>query len=306
MTTSIRHCLGRNCGQPTVADEFLAYVYDGTLEGLLSAVFYAYEYREYPVDVAKESCFQARIGQRVRVIQTDVSRAQRVRDGLIRVCGWRVYSAVRAVSLSDEPDAGFATLRFIKYAMERGKRVLQDLVHPDVERFDSIRRFVGGEQHQMLQFIRFRKVEGGVYVAQCSPKASVVPLIMGRLAERFNDQPFLVHDRVHEIAGVYDGRSWWLTQTKLLQIPPDTLDEKTMARAWKVFYDTISVEARYNPELRRSNMPVRFWQDLTELKEDVETIRGYGSGQGVSDPGDGGNAALAPGVMQGLLGGIQG
>ena len=40
-----------------------------------------------------------------------------------------------------------------------------------------------------------------------------------------------------------------------------------MQYAWKTFYDTLSIDSRYNPELRRNFMPKRFWKNLTEIKE---------------------------------------
>ena len=52
---------------PDIYDE-VAYAYDGSLEGLLSAVFAAYERRERPTDVAPEERLQPRLGQRDRQI----------------------------------------------------------------------------------------------------------------------------------------------------------------------------------------------------------------------------------------------
>ena len=44
-------------------------------------------------------------------------------------------------------------------------------------------------------------------------------------------------------------------------------EERLMQYAWKTFYDTLSIDSRYNPELRRNFMPKRFWKNLTEIKE---------------------------------------
>ena len=54
---------------PDIYDE-VAYAYDGSLEGLLSAVFAAYERHERPTDVAPEERLQPRLGQRVALIRT--------------------------------------------------------------------------------------------------------------------------------------------------------------------------------------------------------------------------------------------
>ena len=41
----------------------VAYVHDGTLEGLLSAVFLAYERHEDPEDIVPEALYEPRLGQ---------------------------------------------------------------------------------------------------------------------------------------------------------------------------------------------------------------------------------------------------
>ena len=62
----------------------VAYAYDGTLEGLLSAIFAAYERHESPTDVAPTERLQPRLGQRVATIPTDMTHATRVLRGLRR------------------------------------------------------------------------------------------------------------------------------------------------------------------------------------------------------------------------------
>ena len=249
------------------ADFGVAYVYDGSLEGLLCAVLLAYERREVPDDIAPVDSFAPRLGQRVVEVETDMARAARVRDGLMRECGRDAFDAVCAVSLSDEVDKGSAALAFIRYAMKRGPRALYDHAHPSVERFDRIRRSVMNERHLWQQFMRFSRVEGGVYVARCNPKANVVPLLMDWFAARFNTQAFLVYDEVHRIAGVSSGGEWSLVKSDELHVPTAEPDDAFYERAWKSFYDTVAIEARYNPELRRSFMPKRMWKNVVEMRD---------------------------------------
>ena len=168
----------------------LAYVHDGSLEGLLTAVFLAFERREYPSDVSASYSFAPRLGQRIVEVETNMERAWRVRAGIIRVCGMETYQCVVAASLSDEPDAGSSILSFVRYAMKRGPRARFDKAAPDVGRFAEIVRSVKNERHYWMQFMRFSKTRDGVYVAVCNPKASVVPLLMGWFSARFNTQPF--------------------------------------------------------------------------------------------------------------------
>ncbi len=269
----------------------VAYGYDGTLEGLLSAVFAAYARHEDPTDVAPNGVLQPRLGQMVVDIPTDFDAALRVQRGISRTCGPAAFDAVKTVSLSDDPHAGTVAYRFVRHAMAANKppacgtcarhgscggvctrsrrSVLADVAHPAVQPLLRLSRAVYNERHRMMQFLRFEHLEGGLWFARCNPQANVVPLLMDWFSGRFNTQPFVIHDEGHDLAGVYEGSDWYLVRTDRLDLPGPTADERAMKDAWKRFYRTIAVESRYNPELRRQFMPKRLWKNITELQEDL-------------------------------------
>jgi probable DNA metabolism protein len=37
---------------------------------------------------------------------------------------------------------------------------------------------------------------------------------------------------------------------------------------WRKFYDPIAIEGRYNPRLRMTHMPKRYWGTMTEFQKD--------------------------------------
>ena len=100
----------------------IAYVYDGTPEGLLTAVFQAYANHEDPEDIAQGAAFQPRLDQSVRTIETDAALAERVKRGLVRATGKAGFNAVLHASLSDDAQAGSVVYRFIRYAMRPDAR----------------------------------------------------------------------------------------------------------------------------------------------------------------------------------------
>lgn len=280
----------------------IAYVYDGTLEGLLTAIFCSYARHESPTDVMAEGVLQPRLAQLVTTIETDFELASRVKRGICKTCGHEAFDAVKKAALSSDPEAGTAAYRFVHYAMGSQKRrdcarcrkratckgahgtgqcprlrgrALSDITHPAVEPLFRIARAVDNECEHMRQFIRFEHLhdsEVNVWFARCNPRDNVVPLIMGHFIERFNVQPFIIYDEVHRIAGVYEGESWYLMRTDesdpSLALPKAAAEEEDMQQAWKTFYHTVAIESRYNPELRQHFMPKRFWRNLTEMQGD--------------------------------------
>lgn len=257
----------------------IAYVYDGSPEGLLSAAFAAYARHENPSDVEPENRLQARLGQCVYEVPTNLEHALRVRNGLCRHCGKAAFEAVLCTSLSDDAHAGTAAYRFIRYAMDVHRRqngyrssALSNMTHPDVEPICRLRRHVSNEKERMLQFIRFEELEGGLWFARCNPNASVIPLVMDHFAARFNTQAFIIFDEAHNLAGVHTGESWHLVKTDaaMLDLPEKAAGELAMQQAWRRFYRAVAVESRYNPELRRQFMPKRLWKNLTEMQREPD------------------------------------
>ena len=254
----------------------LAYAFDGTLEGLLTAGFQAYALHEDPADVLQSNALQPRLGQLVRDIPTDVQLAKRVEAGLRRKAGTRAVELCRVVSASDRPDAGTLVYRFIRYAMKEGRSCLRQVMHPAVEPMLAERHFLAMEKERLLQFVRFRELEGGLWFAQCNPRGNLVPFVMDHFAGRFNTQAFIIYDEVHHLAGIYDGSGWYLAsvndQAFLERLPTEARTEAQMQQAWRLFYRSVSIDARYNPELRTHFMPKRFWKNLTEVQEVLPSL----------------------------------
>ena len=257
--------------QPHAEAEAMAYLYDGSLEGLLTAVFASYERRQEPDEVVPEASYQPRLGQESLVVETDFEKALRVRRGVEKAAGTEAFRAIQRASMCEDYETGTTVHRFIRHVMarnsaERANPVLEDLASPTVAPLIALARQASNEAERMRQFVRFSHLENGVWYARYSPNASVVPLVMGYFADRLNDQPFIIYDERHHLAGLYDGNRWSLVRGDAVNLPELSADEETMREAWKRFYDSLSIDARFNPELRRHFMPQRLWDNLTEMQ----------------------------------------
>ena len=187
---------------------------------------------------------------------------------------------------SDDPLRGTAVLSFMRRGFEvRGPLRPHRGEAATVPVFD-LANAVRTECEHARQFMRFSRSADGVYRARFEPRANVVPLVMGHFAARFGSQPFLIHDPVHHVAGLWDGRTVELAATggaearsayggkepiagaAGLARHAEPGDERTYRALWKRFYDSVAVEERANPELRRHFMPKRFWKNLPEMAPD--------------------------------------
>ena len=265
------------------------YAYDGTLEGMFTALHAAFQARDAEAEILESRDVQPRLGQDVYEAPMQLDEASKVRRLIEYSLGEQAFRCIRTAAASDRPDRGTIVYRFLRNALPASKRarynrcerkhtctraceaakacpMLDDLANPTAFNLMSLYREVMNERHHMVQFMRFEHCEGDVWYARCNPKANVVPLVMDWFIPRFNDQRFLIYDENHGMSGVYDGERWYLVRGDDVTPPPHMDDERMMQEAWRRFYHSLAVEARYNPELRRGFMPMRLWRNLTEMR----------------------------------------
>lgn len=284
----------------------IAYVFDGTIEGLFSAIFYSYEHHENPSDVYAEGIIQPRLDQCMKHIDTNPSHAKRVRIGIESKLGTYTYRCILKAFQSTRFDAPFAIYQFVHYAIDlqtrkqcsncpdiqwckdakltqkrsscprARKQAISDIAHPLVRPLHEMVVSVNSECEKIRQFARFKHLRdetADLWFAKVNPKASVVPFVLDHFVERFNIQPFILFDEVHFVAGVWDSKKRYFVDTSsndlLSYLPEQTRQEVFIQKAWTKFYRAVAIESRYNPELRRSFMPKRFWSNLVEMQEDI-------------------------------------
>lgn len=237
---------------------------DDTFDGFLTAVFESYAHRPPPAGVVGGQ-FQHRLGMGVVPVETDEHKAARVIDGICRVMKGDAYRRVWQGFLSADPEKSTVIYRYIRLGMHVGEAVHRLLTDERVAAMDKLVRLVGRESSHQTEFLRFSRLEGGVFYAEMQPENDVLPLLMPFFTDRFNSQPFLIHDTGRQTAGVYDTRTWYITDASSLTLPGLSGDEKEYRRLWKRFYDTVAIRERVNPALRRQLMPKKYWRYITEL-----------------------------------------
>ena len=254
--------------------------YDGTLEGFCCAVLTAYELRQRPAGIVAGHSQQLGLFSQLVDVPTSWERALRVRQGLEGIASGRVWRKVQVAFLSDEEGREDALFAYIELAMRSGAHVLRALGDARVAAVERLATQVLNERERMYQFLRFEQLEGGVWFGRIRPKARVVPIMMGHFAQRYNTQPFMILDEAHGMAGVSaEGRSGIVLVGEAgLDVPGRADGEVAYQRLWKRFYDSVSNDLRYNPDLRRSFMPKRLWGNLTEFARAVEDLAPAGSG----------------------------
>jgi hypothetical protein len=75
----------------------------------------------------------------------------------------------------------------------------------------------------------------------------------------------LIYDKNHRTAFLYHGGKAKISPVEDFTLPPPDSEEVMFRKLWKLFYNTIGIKERYNPRCRMTNMPKRYWENMTEF-----------------------------------------
>jgi len=243
----------------------LAYIYDGSFDGLLCCVYESYYKRELPSLIFSHSELQETLFP-VKEIETDIINAQKVEDSIKSSISSEALRLVRLCYYSCEDNRELVILNFLRLGYKIGPKVTSMLADDTVCAITDIARSVSREGHFYKEFLRFSDYNGAL-VAIIEPKNFVLPLVMYHYCDRFPSEQFLIYDETNKHALVYQNFDRAIIPLDHLEVPKACEKEEKYRALWKQFYNTIAIEGRINPKLRRNNMPKRYWKHLTEFHE---------------------------------------
>jgi len=240
------------------------YVYDGSFEGLLTAVYEAYYQSMKPDLIVSQANYQEDLLVKKIVIQTDCLKADKVYDAIIKKISYEALQKVFCVFLSELPESATMIYEYLRLGWMIGEKVDFCLSEQKVLNVHTVFKKVSSEKHRMLGFIRFRKIKGNIYYAPIEPDYNIIGLLAPHFARRFNDQYFVIHDVRRNTAVVYNRSEWIISEFTANQVIAFDKDEQNVQNLWKQFFDSITIKDKINPRLQKQFMPKRYWKYLIE------------------------------------------
>lgn len=247
-------------------------VYDGTFEGLLTAVFEIYEHKITDPQIYTESFVPASLFSEPHTVITSKEKSERVytklREKLTPNAQRQLYKAF----LSEIKEIENILFRYIKCVIDSRYAMENNYSHPDVLQVQQISRKVDREKHRMEAFVRFQLTKDELYYSIIQPDYNVLPLILKHFEDRYADQPWLIYDARRKYGLYYDGK-----KTEEVQMTFDVdlsnkenlkalYDEKEelYQQLWQQYFSSVNIAARKNMKLHIQHMPKRYWRYLVE------------------------------------------
>jgi len=238
-------------------------MYDGSFEGLLCCVYESYYQKELPSMIFNHEEAQATLFA-VKEIATDPAAAKKVEDSISRRISKEALRLVRLCYLSQMENRELSILRFLRMGYKIGPTVTNMLADDVVRAVTNSAKNVQSEVHFFKMLLRFSEYNGAL-VATIEPKNFVLPMVSAHFCDRFPSEQFLIYDKSHKCAFVYQGGKKDMIALEHLELPEVGEEEEMYRALWKRFYNTIAIEGRLNPKLRMGHMPKRYWAHLTEF-----------------------------------------
>lgn len=242
------------------------YLYDGSFEGLLTAIYYAYGNTEKCSIIKIKEHIPSLLSD-IKEIETEVDKFERVYKSIVEKLNDDVLKNIYYLYLSDIKSSEDVALEYLKLCYKFGIKVNLSKNNEIIILVDKYYRKVGLEAHRFEGFVRFKEIAPLSFYSAIEPDHNILPIILKHFSTRFSDQNFIIHDLKREIAIIYNKEEAIIAN--LTKKDGEKLNNSSINNEfeslWKIFYNSVNIEERKNHRCRNQHMPKRYWKHLTEL-----------------------------------------
>lgn len=250
---------------------------EDSMEGILSGIYEAYQYKKEmgiehheSIHLAVKEPVTQRFFTQYKPIQTDHEKAAKVTDTIVRQLGNDTWYRISMAMVSDFEDKADVVYHTVVLGLRLRDRQITDRLQEDcVQRAFRCARASENELCHLKQFSRFAELQNGILYAKINAKHHVLPFLMPHFADRLPADNFVIYDENTQTFGLHASyKKWYLMQGAALSEDSIVYAEAEAAyqELFKRFCDSIAIESRINPKLQMNMLPLRFRPNMTEFR----------------------------------------
>jgi len=238
------------------------YLYDGTVDGLLSSIAWILE-EEPDLEKVTLSKREDTLFEEGFTIATDVTLAESLFFRFKQHAPDAAHTLYSCM-LAEKEGMETSLLHYVSLAFRHGDKVKGHLTHPAVCDIVNVAKKAGRELHRMKGLLRFEKLQDGAYLAKMEPDNNIIHPLAYHFSRRLRAQHWFLYDVKRRTAARWNNGSLQFGTIEQFTTPALSEDEKKVQALWQAFFKTISIPDRKNPRLQKSNMPMKYWKYLVE------------------------------------------
>ena len=247
------------------------YIFDSTLEGLLTAVFERFERKPNFVSLKTIQTFQPDAFAEEYQVITNREKADRVWKGILKRLDKVWVRKFYCAYLSEIPEIFDSLFHFATYIFQNPSGAEFNYGNTYVLAISKIATKVEREKHRMEAFIRFQHTADGIFYCGIEPDFNVIPLIAKHFKDRYADQQWVIYDLRRRYGIHYNLREVEeivmdlnLNDFNTANASQLNQKEKLYAALWTAYFKSTNIESRKNTKLHVQHVPKRYWRYLTE------------------------------------------
>lgn len=250
----------------------MIYIFDGSFEGLLTAIFEWFERKPGEITLQTKIMYQPDAFATSLMIQNNRQNADRVWKGIQKRLDKQWLRKLYCAYLSELPEAYSHIFQLLCYIFQSKPGVEKNYGNPHIIAVAKYAKSVEREKHRMEAFIRFKETKDRIFYCSIDPDFNVLPLIVKHFKDRYADQQWMIYDLNRKYGLYYN----LITVEEISMdfnksdISPALMDpkEELYATLWKDYFKSTTIVSRKNTKLHVQHVPKRYWRYLTE-KHDV-------------------------------------
>ncbi|MCL1918768.1 MAG: TIGR03915 family putative DNA repair protein [Peptococcaceae bacterium] len=268
------------------------YLYDGSFDGLLTAIYHDYYSGRAGGIYPQDSPYQGSLFQEgSHLIETQSSLADRVYQAIEIKLSDAALPAIYHTYLSNIPEKETLILHYLRFSFSVGPRADSYHTHPAIQPVQKAARRVSFEKQRLLGLLRFIEIKQEpqpLLYARLTPDHNILPLLAAHFADRLQEENFIIHDCRRRFAVIHPARSPWRLQlldnqvTRWLERAENAITDDPLTgnpqevwyqNLWSRYFDSVAIESRRNARLQNHFIPYRYRCNLVEMiKLEQKTI----------------------------------
>lgn len=241
------------------------FIYDGSFEGLLTAVFESFAQKRLPIKIVqRQRATQHLFGEELRVV-SNCSKADRVAKKLREISPNFFYELALAFTSRQE---GVEMLLFnqIGHRLKAHGKSQKVDGSPDQLRLQELANPVQDEIHRQQALVQFQPLSHSVWMSTLEADYDVLPFLSTYFQNNLAQQQWVIYDVVrgyglhynlHTLAPIV------INDERLLRNLPDahlSLDEQKGRQVWAEYFRPENNAARQSSAVHRLLLPHRYWK----------------------------------------------
>ncbi len=241
------------------------YIYDGSFEGFLCAVFRAWNDK-----LLKNICCEQRYEPEFADVDfhvfAEIKKFERVQTWIIENFGYVVSLKIYRVFLTESTGCELSIFNYLKYLHHNGKFFRNNYVNSVVMAVDKLERAFCNETHHLYGFLRFKESVDGVLYSEICPKYNQLEPLAVFFHDRLQGKSFIIHDTERKLSAVCNGKYWYITSVTEKRGADCRENQDAFESMWKRYLDVLTIKERENYALQRQMLPIRHRKNMTEFQ----------------------------------------